>query len=203
MRDTAEKSWADLGKVRHTWSSIAAHDYQAFTPALIYWGTPLDRDLVRDFASRQDKSVRILGCDSPIPIFDMPNPIRDLHVSCGGAVGDRFERMDLSRRLYFCPKDLWKDMLACLTSYSIVDVKNRQMAEAVECPRLTIPDYVRLSEGFMPPGFISVASVGVYATDFCSLWQWNSNNYYEKPKARRVPPCEAMCRDGFLFLESI
>jgi hypothetical protein len=202
MADSVEKTFADLGKVKHTWSSIVAHDYVAFTPALLYWGTTLDRDMVRDFASTLDKSTRILGCDSPFPIFDLVNPVRELVVNCGGAVGEKREKIDLSRRLYFCPAALWPDMRNHLRSYCFVDMKNMRFTFSVECPQLTIPDYVRMAEGYVPPGFIKVSSVGVYASDYCCAWDRDSSNPYVRPKAVTLPPSQLAYKDGLLFMES-
>lgn len=202
MRDTAEKSFADLGTTKHTWSAIAAKDYQAFTPALLYWGTTLDRDMVRDFAGGLDKSTRIKMCISPMPIFDIDNPIRELTIQCGGASGEKKEKLDLSRTLYFCPKPLWPSLREFMAAFCSVDMKLGRVAFAGECPLMTIPDYVRLAEGYVPPGFISVASVGIYASDFCSLWKWNGSNPFERPRAVKAPRHEVAYQDGLLFMES-
>lgn len=202
MADTIEKTFADLGQVKHTWSSIVLHDYKAFTPALLYWGTTLDRDMVRDFAATLDRSTRILGCDSPFPIFDMQDPVRELVVNCGGATGEKREKIDLSRRLYFCPSSLWEKMRSHLVSYTFADMNQKRVVFGVECPQLTIPDYVRLAEGYVPPGFIQVSSVGVYATDYCCTWNVDSTNHYVRPKAVKLPPCQLAYHDGMMFMES-
>ena len=202
LKDTAEKSFAELGSTKHTWSAITAKDYQAFTPALLYWGTTLDRDMVRDFAARLNKSTRIKMCISPMPVFDIENPVRELRIDCGGATGEKVERLDLSRTIYFCPKSIWPELREFMTAFCSVDIKAGRVAFAGECPVMNVPDYVRLAEGYVPPGFIPVASVGVYASDFCSLWRWNLSNPYERPKAVRAPRHEVAYQDGLLFMES-
>lgn len=200
MADTAEKTFADLGKVKHSWSGIVAHDYVAFTPALLYWGTTLDRDLVRDFAATLDKSTRILGCDSPMPIFKMTNPIREMVIQCGGASGEKKDKIDLSRRLYFCPKSLWEKLRDHLTRFAFCDPVKKEVVVAVECPVMQIPDYTRLADGIMPPGFIPVSSISVYGTSYGAIWRWNSSNLFEKPTATRVDACELARKDGLMFL---
>ena len=202
MANTAEKTFADLGPVKHSWSAIVKHDYVAFTPALMYWGTTLDRDMVRDFAATLDRSTRILACDAPMPIFNMANPIIELVVNCGGVTGEKREKIDLSRRLYFAPKSVWPSLRDYLTSYGTIDKDSARFSLAVECPLMTIPDYMRLAEGYMPPGFIDVASVGVYASDYCAIWRWNANNYFDKPTATRVNPVEVVYSDGLMFMKS-
>ena len=202
MADTAEKTFADLGPVKHSWSALVAHDYQAFTPALLYWGTTLDRDMVRDFAATLDRSTRIMACDAPMQIFQMQNPVIDLTVQCGGVTGEKHEKIDLSRRLYFCPKSLWPSLRDYLSTYATIDKNTGRFSLAVECPMMTIPDYMRFAQGIMPPGFIDVASIGVYASDYCAIWRWNISNSFEKPRAEKVNPVDVVYHDGLMFLRS-
>lgn len=201
MKEREEKTYADLGVTNHTWTGITSRDYQAFTPALLYWGTNLDRDLVRDYAARLDKSTRIKVCEAPIPIFSMRDPVRELTVSC--STGDKTERIDFSRRLYFCPKSIWSGGLReYLISYGYVEKDSMRFALAAECPVMRIPDMVRMANGFSPPGSIEVASIGVYASDFCYLWRWDPSNIYARPVATKASPFEVVYQDGLMFMES-
>lgn len=201
MADTAEKTFADLGPVKHSWSSIVAHDYVAFTPALMYWGTNLDRDMVRDFAATLDRSTRILACDAPMPIFDITNSVSEITIQCGGATGEKVEKIDWSRRMYFCPKSIWPQLRVYLGRYGTFDKNTMRYSAAVECPVITIPDYMRLAEGYVPPGFIPMSSIGMYATDGCSMWRWDEENHYSRPKAVKIPPTELVRYDGMMFFQ--
>jgi len=196
-----EKTFADLGNTKYTWTGLTSKEYQAFTPALLYWNTTHDRDMVRDFAARLNKSTRIKVSISPFPIFDIDPPLRELEVSCGGAVGDRKEILDLSRTLYFCPKSIWPELRNYLISYGSVDVQKQRVAFAAECPVMQIPDYVRMAQGHMPPGVINIASIGIYASDFCSLWRNDPSNPFVRPRAVKTDRCETAYYDGMMFLK--
>lgn len=194
--DRSEQS-IDLAKDYKSWSPLEA-DYQFFTPALLNWKTPLDRDFVADFVS----AYGVSGPDMPMkfvsrfPLFSMKDSVKEFSTSSGA------RKEDLAKVIYICPKTIWEKFSSFLESVAFFSKDSQFSARAVRQPDLIIPDFGSIAEGIVGSKTITVAAYGLYASAYCNIFR-QSYGDNSLPKAVQVDPAEIVVKDSIMFLQGL
>lgn len=163
-------------KEYNTWVDLLS-DYKFFTPAILYWHTGLDRDLVSDFINQQD----------------LPPDLRPQRVITGRNIGEMENSIvplkqglsvvteDLAKMLYVCPNKsekegeptIWERLDSFITSISFVDVKTGFYAQAMKQQDLMIFDLDALSNWheFNKDMYIPVGTWGLYSNKVSTVWR--------------------------------
>lgn len=187
---------------RFKWSDLEK-DFVAFSSALLYWKTGLDRDTVSEFianfVTEKDEYPQI--CFAPNPVFNIEDPVREMVVTT--KMGEKRVTWDLSRMLYFCPKHIWErkenGLRDWLSQVAFVYRADKSYAVSMRCPDMQIMDQMAFANGDFDPGLITVSTFGVYTTDKCAVWRYDTSNPYKKPEAFVTPACDLVIKDGMMF----
>lgn len=174
---TVEKSFGAVNTIKEysTWSELLS-DYKFFTPAILYWNTGLDRDLISDFINQNDlpAEYRPQRVNLGRSIFQMENPVVDLKQ------GFSTVKEDLSRMLYVCPNHaissgeptVWEQLDSFITSISFVNVKTGFYAQAMKQQDLMIFDFNAIAKAeFGPNMYIPVGAWGLYSNKVSTVWR--------------------------------
>lgn len=201
MADTQEKSRIEFANLKPTYSwADVSKDYAFFTPALIYWHTGADRDLVSDYVNEVVKDKvdypKIFVTDDPI--FNIENPI--VHIAVATNIGGvQIVKMDLSRMMYLCPLSVWDGLASFLGGCGFVDRKRDFYSTSIRCNDMTMYDYPDMKAGNFPPKPVTVAAFGIYSNESCNIWRYSLDNMFEQPRAVKADPAEVICQDGMMF----
>lgn len=206
MADSQEKAFLGFNALpeNFTWSDISK-EYQAFSVALLYWKTGLDRDVVSDyvnqFVTNKDEYPKL--CIAPKPIFIMDDPIRELFVDT--SMGTKSQKIDLSRTIYFCPKHIWNKeengMDTWIGNICFANAKDLSYSVTMRCPEMEIVDQMSMVKGDFPVKTLPIQTYGVYSTQQCAIWRYEPNNPYKKPKAWTCEPSALVISDGSMFFK--
>lgn len=204
MGGTLEKVSIDFEHLpeRFTWKDLEK-EFQAFSPALLYWNTGFDRDIVSDFINRfpVEKDERPKMCIAPRPIFELSNPVTTVRIQTKMGLKER--QTDWSRTIYFCPRHIWEREEASLQEWirgtGFADRKSQSYSIVVRCPEMKILDQMSYLNHDFPPKLISIETFGVYDNQKCSIWRCDPSNWYKMPEAKLYTAAEVIVKDGEVF----
>lgn len=192
-----------------SWSCLL-EDYKFFTPAILYWHTGLDRDIVSDFINQKDipNPFRPRRIKVSRSIFKMDNPIVDLKQ------GFSVLKEDLSKLLYACPNKsavageptIWEQLDNFITSIDFMNLKTGFYACAVKQNDLKIFDYQAFLNGkFLPNMYIPVAAWGLYTNRNSVLWRHSeiSPGQYSVPVASVLDATNMSKEDAIKFFKEV